>query len=169
MTVALAILPSRQNFMHDLARFNACQAKIETLGSECKSLVIDAKQVKNGGVKVADMNRVVCCVVAEVIGRSVTEPGFDTTTGHPHGKATWMMIASSFWTIPLSLACYAPTEFSAPNDESVVEHAASLEIHDECGTGLIGIAAPGGAPRSKSTMMIPIWMEQLYKANAAFG
>lgn len=46
-------------------------------------MVIDAELVEDGGVEVADVDRVFGDVVAKVIGLTVNLAAFDTAASHP--------------------------------------------------------------------------------------
>jgi hypothetical protein len=56
-----------------MTRLNACQTKIETLSTIGESFVIDAQQVKDGGMEIVHMHRILSRVETEVVGRSITD------------------------------------------------------------------------------------------------
>lgn len=60
--------------------------------------------------------------VTEFIGCAVGDAGFDTASGHEHAEAFDVVVASGGSAFALEHGC--ATEFAAPDDESVVEHAA---------------------------------------------
>ncbi|MFT7642444.1 MAG: hypothetical protein ACI9G1_004201, partial [Pirellulaceae bacterium] len=133
-----------------------------------KPLVVYAKQVQNRSMQVANMNGVIDGVVAEFIGPAVSHPRLYTTTGHPHRKAAWMMIASALGTIPFPLPGDASTKLTAPQDERLIQQPSLFEVGYQRGTGLICVATASYTPRAESAVMIPIRVKQLYEANAAF-
>lgn len=65
-------------------------AALEFIG---ETEVIDAEAMENGGVEVVDIHGVTGDVVAEVVGFTVGEAGFDAAAGEPEGEATGMVIA----------------------------------------------------------------------------
>ena len=111
-----------------------------------EALVIDAQEVQDGGMQVADVHGIGRDVVTEVVGGAVGVAGFDAASRHPHGEAAGMMVAPGFRAVPLALAGDAAAELSAPDDEGVVQQATSLEVGDERGARLVGVATARGAP-----------------------
>src|SRR5688500_16967984 len=91
-------------------------------------------------------------VVAEVIGAAVGNPRLHTAARHPHGEAARVMVASRLGAVPLALARDTASEFTAPDDQRIVEPPAALEILDERGAGLVGIAAARRAPGSEAAV-----------------
>jgi hypothetical protein len=79
-----------------------------------------------------------------------------------------MVVAAGFGAVPLALARDAAAELAAPDDEGVLEQSATFEILDERGAGLVGVATTRGAPGGEATVMIPVGMEELHEADAAF-
>ena len=67
-----------------------------------------------------------------------------------------------------ALAIDGPAEFAAPDDKGVIEQTALLEVHDEGGRRLIGVAALAGDLGGEMRMLVPAAMEELDKANAPF-
>lgn len=55
----------------DLGRFDTGESLVEALGLETETFVIDAESVEDGGVKVADMDRIAGDVIAQFIGFTV--------------------------------------------------------------------------------------------------
>lgn len=66
-------------------------ASAEAVGESC---VIDAEQVQHGGMKIVDFGFVGDGLVAEIVCGAVDGTTFDTATGHPHGEAEGVMIAT---------------------------------------------------------------------------
>ena len=59
-----------------------------------EAFVVDAEAVHHGGVEVVDLDGVLGDVVAEVVGFSVADAGFDASSGHPEGEAAGVVVAS---------------------------------------------------------------------------
>lgn len=66
------------------------------------------------------MNGIFRNIVAEIVGRSERDSGFDSSSRHPDGEAARMMIPARFGTVPLPLAGNPTTEFSSPDHEGFV-------------------------------------------------
>ncbi len=57
----------REQFLNHASGFDARQTIIQSLRFERESLVVDSKQVKDRGVEIADVHRILDNVVAEVV------------------------------------------------------------------------------------------------------
>ena len=55
--------PSGNQVLNDLGMFNTCQFLIQTEMTICKSLMVEAKQVKHRGMKISNMHRIFYDVV----------------------------------------------------------------------------------------------------------
>ena len=94
--------------------------------------VVDAKEVKHGGVEVVDLHFVFDGFVSPFVGRTVGHPGFYAAAGEPSGEAEGVVVAA----IPsLSEGCSA--EFTGPDDEGLLENAQFFQVGDESGDWLI--------------------------------
>ena len=76
--------PSGQNSFHHARLLDAGQPLVEPLVLVGEPLVVEAQQVQDGGVEVADVHRVLDDVVAEIVGLAVDRPALDAAAGHPH-------------------------------------------------------------------------------------
>ena len=119
-------------------------------------------------MEVTNLNGVFDRVVAKIICAAVGNPRFHTATGHPDRKATGMMIAASLGAFPIPLASDAASEFSAPNDQRIVEESTLLEVENERGAGLVGVTATCGEPAKETAMVVPIRVKKLDESRAAF-
>ncbi len=61
------------------------------------------------------------------------------------------------------------SEFAAPDDQRVVQHAALLEVFQQRVTGLIDVLALAGHPSGDIGMMVPVVVIDLNESHAAFG
>ena len=80
-----------------------------------------------------------------------------------------MIATPVFSVIDVALQKRRPTEFAAPDDESIVEESALLEVLYESGARLIGIAALDLELRGEIAMMVPAGVETLHKAHPALN
>src|SRR5688572_15111872 len=89
----LAPYRSNQNAIDDFGRQDAGEPLVQSLEFERELVVIEAEEMKDGGMKVADMYRIFHDVVGKVIGFAERHAGFHPAARHPHAEATRMMIA----------------------------------------------------------------------------
>ena len=84
-------------------------------------------------------------VVAEVVGLAVASmPGLMPPPASQIGEAARVMVAAVVVGGQLALAVDRAAELAAPDDQRVVEQAALLEVGDQGGGRLIGVAALAG-------------------------
>ena len=105
-----------------------------------QSFVIDSQQVQHRRVQVVEMDSTGRNVVPEFIGCSMNAASPNASTCHPHGEATWMVVASEVL-LDLSLAVTRSAEFAPPNHQRLIEHTGPFQVADQCGSRLIGLAA----------------------------
>ena len=74
---------------------------------------------------------------SEFVGGPYAHAPLDPTAGHPHGKAIGVVVPSGPFGV---LGCRLATEFSAPDDQRLVEQSASFEVRDQTGDRFVGVA-----------------------------
>lgn len=126
-------------------------------------LVFDAEEVKGGGVEVVDVEGVFCRGEAKGIGLAVGDSSFNSTTGHEHGSGLSVVVATG------ALGHGSATEFTAPDDEGVVEEAALFQILDEGGGALVDILCAGLHTADDISVVVPSAVVELDKTNATLG
>ena len=139
------------------------EACVEALEFDGEAGVVDAGEVEHGGVEVVHGDDVEDRAVAEFVGGTPCDAGFDAAAGEPHGEGIDVVVAAG------ALAHGGAAEFAAPDDERVVEHAAFLEVFDESGAGLVGIAGGFGHGFLDIAVMVPCAVVELNEADSAFG
>src|SRR5437660_1705032 len=80
-----------------------------------KLFMFEPEQIEDGGVQIVKVHAIFHCIISEVIGAAVAEARLDAATGHPHGVAVGIVIAS--------IATFddgSAAEFAAPDDECVL-------------------------------------------------
>ena len=97
------------------------QPEVAALKLKSQFRVINSQAMQDGGVQIVHMDGITCDVVAELVGFSITDTGFDTGSGHPHGEAAWMVIPPVVVLGQAPLAIDGPAEFSAPDDQGVFQ------------------------------------------------
>lgn len=70
------------------------QPEPATLVSIGEAFVVDSKLVQKRGLEIMNMDWITRDVVAQRISFTVRHATFDTTTSHPDGKASWVMVTS---------------------------------------------------------------------------
>src|SRR5262245_21339842 len=105
-----------------------CQPEVATLQFVSQASVIDAQAVQDGRIEVVDRDRIAHDVVAEIIRLADGHATFDAASRQPKSEAARMMIAAIVVRSELALRVDSTPEFPAPDDESVLEHTALLEV-----------------------------------------
>ena len=140
------------------------QAKVAALETVGQLRVIEPEQVEDRRVEIMDMDGVRAGVEAEVIGFAEGQAGFYAASGQPHGEGVRVMVAS----VVAALHHRGAAEFAAPDDERVVEQSSLFEILNKRGGGSVGFAAFGLQAIGEAAVVIPGFVEELDKADAAF-
>ena len=83
---------SAQNLFHDFSMYIG-EAVISPLITVGEAFMVDPHQVLNGRVKVMHVDGILGDVVAPIVGLTVGNAAFHTTTGQPDGKTTWMVVS----------------------------------------------------------------------------
>ena len=107
---------------------HVCQPEVSPLVPVGKLLVIDAEAMQHGRVEVVDVYWLVDHVVAEIIRFAVDNTRLHTATCHPFGVATGMVVPPVVGLRQATLAIDRSSEFSAPDHQRVIQHAALLEV-----------------------------------------
>ena len=106
--------------------------------------MVDAHEVEDRGVELAEVDRVLHDVVAEVVSLAVRDARLHAGTGHPHGKAAWVVVAAVVGLGQRALRVDRASKLAAPNHERVIEHPARLEVEQQAGTGLVSLLTLAG-------------------------
>src|SRR5206468_12261237 len=104
------------------------EAKVAALKTIRQPRVIDAAEVKHGGMQIVDVHLLVVfdIAVAQLIGAAPGDAPFDAAARHPDRKGQNVMVAAA------ALPHWRAAEFTAPEYECVVEHAALFQVLHEC-------------------------------------
>ncbi len=70
------------------------QFSIEPIDAVGEFFVVDALESQHGGVEIANVNRILYNVVGKIIRFAMDVTFLHAAAGHPHCKATRMMIAT---------------------------------------------------------------------------
>src|SRR5208282_384605 len=93
--------------------------------------MIDAEQSKHSCIEVTHVDRVLHYVVAKIVSLSEDYASFSAPACHPYGEATRMVIPSVVFFGKTALAVYGPSEFAAPQHQSVIQKPAAAQIRDQ--------------------------------------
>ncbi len=102
--------------------------------AEGQPFVIEAEQVKEGGVQVVHVHLVDGGFEAELVGFPVRHASLHSATSHPHRKSMMVMI-----TTILIFRGWGPAKFTTPDDQRVVQQSALLEVRNQGCDGLVDI------------------------------
>ena len=139
------------------------EAEVEPLVLVGKALGLNTELVEHGGVEVTDMDHVLLGIVPKFIGVPVRNPSFDSSARHPNGKAFDVVVAA------IALSHGGSSEFSAPDNEGVVEHAPLLEVLNKGGGALVDPLGDSGDGVLDSAMVIPSTVVKMNEAHASLG
>ncbi len=111
-------------FLHD-ASVHIRQTKIAPGVSVSEFLMIEAEQVKKGGVEVMDVNRIRHSFETGFVGRAVDRPTFDTASSQPHEKPIRIVVTAFFLLARIvEFDRGHPAKFTTPEDQSIFQHPA---------------------------------------------
>src|SRR6266853_652081 len=156
-----------QYIVDDMRRLDAGELLIQTLVLENKFFMVDAQLTENGGVKVADVDRVLDDVVGHLVGLAIDKSGLHAAAGHPDAETAGMMVAAIIFLGELALAINGAAKFTAPNHQRVLEQAALLEVLDEAVAALVNVLALRRKVARQVAMLVPAAMKDLHEAHAA--
>src|SRR6185437_16684934 len=129
--------------------------------------MVEAHEIKHGGVEIVNVYGVFGDVIAKIIGLAI-HAWLDPAAGHPDGETAGMMVAAIVIRAELSLAIVGTAEFAAPDHEGLVEQSALFEIGDKGCRCLVGVFTLASDLHGQVTVSIPALVIQLYEADAAF-
>jgi hypothetical protein len=85
-------------------------------------------------------------------------------TGEKHREGSIVVVAAI-----VALSHGRAAEFAAPDDESVFEQVAVLEVLDQSGDGLVGVLAVFRQRFVEAAVLVPSFMEKLNEADVALN
>lgn len=151
------------------------EAEIATGVTEGQFFVIETEEGKDGGVEIVNVDFVFSGLETEFIGGTVDITSFDPAAGQPGGEAVMIVIAAvDFSGIGSGGGQFdggGASEFTAPDDEGVVEHAALFEIFEQGADGLVALFGEFAVVHFDVVVIIPrlaCTMPDLDEADAAF-
>ena len=100
--------------------------------------------------------------VAQFVGGAIRDASFDAAAGQHEGEPFDVMVASV-----TALRHRRAAKLTAPHHQSILEHAALLEIGNQRCCGLVGLLGLDGHVAFDAAVMIPVAMVELDKTNPA--
>jgi hypothetical protein len=141
---------------------------LKTLEWKDKPFVVDAHAMKDCGIQIVHVNRLLQDVVAEVVGDAIFYTASDSTSCHPHGKAFGMMVAPVVVLGESALAIDRSSKFASPHDKCRIEQALLLEILNQGAASLVDVTALGWQIVGNVPVLVPSAMQYLDDSDAPF-
>ena len=131
-------MPSGQELFDDMS-VDIGEAEVTPGVVIRQTFMVEAQQVKDGGLKVMDVNLISGDVEAEVIGLAIGS-GLSSAACHQSGESLRVMVATRFTPEGgIGFDHGRASEFSSPDDEGFVEEPMAFEILNEGSSGLGGL------------------------------
>src|SRR5688572_16170186 len=140
---------------------NICQPISTALKFIGQLFVINSEEVKDRCLQIVDVDGVTCDVVAELIGLTIDKTALDSCSCKVDRETPWMMIAAIISFCQLALRVIGPSEFSAPDNKSIIHKSTLLQVADESRRRLIDTFRHYFNVFRKVPMLIPPLMIQL--------
>ncbi len=154
--------------MNDPGFLNAGESLVEALIAERQLFMVDAEQMKQGGMQIADMDRILCHMVSEFVRCAVLEPGFGTAAGHPDREGVFVVVAAAGFGRFVALEHGGPSEFAGANHEGLGKQTARFQVAEQRSEGLVDrFAQPAQSPMH-SAVGVPVPVENFNKADTGF-
>src|SRR5258708_1676546 len=121
---------SCQNLSHHARRPYGGQFLVQALKGVIQFSMVEAQQIKHGRVQVADLDCILHDLVSHLVGLAMCHPALNPAARQPNRERAWIMVSAHilhFLTISV-FAHRSPAEFSAPDDERVLQHAPFFQI-----------------------------------------
>lgn len=116
---------------------NIGQSEVSALKRKDQSFVINSHQVHQRGVKIVDLHAVFNNVHAVVIGLAILHASIDSGAGQPDRETVAVVISTVALSSQVALRIHRATEFTAPDNQRVIQHASRFQIVEECGGRLV--------------------------------
>ena len=129
------------NIPDDMRFLYASQFLVKALKGKDEFLMIHPKEVKHGGMKIPNVDRVFYHVIAEVIRFAIVHASLDSPACEPTRETTRVMVATIVFPGYVSLPVNGASEFAHEDDQRIIEQSAQLEVLEKGGGGLIDVLA----------------------------
>src|SRR5262245_18263770 len=112
-----AAVTSGKQLLDHLRWFDTCQPLVQALIFHAEPLVVEAEQVQDGRVEIADVDWILDNVVYEVLGLAVDGAGPRAAARHAHREATRMVVAAVIRLAQPTLRVNGPAKLAAPDHQ----------------------------------------------------
>lgn len=85
---------SGEQFLDNVVLLHAGEAEVQPVVAEDKVAVINAQQVKDGGLDIVDVDGILDDMEAQFIGSPQGLPRLDAPASEPHGEGLGVMVSS---------------------------------------------------------------------------
>jgi hypothetical protein len=119
------------------------ESKIPSRVSKHQLLMIESEEVENGCVKVMHVHGVLYGAESESICLAIGQPSSDSASRHPHREAVVIVVSAvDFSGVGAGQGEFdhgGPAEFSAKEDQRILEHAALFEVGEKRTERLVAV------------------------------
>src|SRR5439155_25683064 len=162
---------SREKLAHHAAVY-VRQSKVAPLIAIRQPRVVHAEEVKDRGVQVVHVHRVLGDAVAQVVGRSDGRAATDAAAREPPGEGAGVVVAPEELRPFALLVHRRAAELASPDDERRIDEPPSLQVADQRRDRLVALAALLLQPVDdvvvlRRAVAVPTAQEELDEAHAA--
>src|SRR6266536_2389328 len=144
-----------QNLAYDATGFSVGDAFLLAVVLVNEFGVVDAEKVEERGVIIVRADRIADGFVPEFVGLAVCHPALDPAARKPGAEPLAVVIAPGFLGGPVVFGDGQPADLAAPMDDRRIEQAARLQVLDERGGRLIGLAAAVNEVALDALVVVP--------------
>ena len=141
--------------LHHAARFAVGEALALPVLMVGQARVVEAEEMHQRGVVIVRAHRIDDRLVTELVRPAVGHAALEPAAGHPTGEALAVVVAAGLLGRAVVLGHRQAPNLAAPMDDGRVEQAARLEVLDQGGGGLVGLAAAGGEVGLEALVVVP--------------
>src|SRR5437764_1500242 len=123
--------------MDRLGPFDPDELLVQAAVEVAQSVGVEAELMQDRSMEPLDMEPVRDGGAAELVGLADAGAPLDAAAGQPHREAVRVVISAGAL---LELGGGLAAELAPPDDQGLVEQAAALEVLDQPGDGLVGVA-----------------------------
>ena len=118
-----------------------------------KPVGVEAELLQDRRMQVFDVEAVFDGVAPQVVGLADAGSSLDSAAGHPHREAISVVIT------PGALGVFSgglAAKLASPNDQGLVKQARRLQVFEQAGDRLVGVAGVLGVVLHQVGMSIPV-------------
>ena len=166
MRLKLNLTASDQNVVDDSRRFDSRQSTIQPLMLHRETPSVNPDAMEHRRVQIPNVDNVLNRVVTKFVGRSVRDSALDSSAGHPHRETFDVVIPPG---AALALKHRRAAEFSAPDNQRVIEHASLFEVGQQRPCRTVGQFAARIHVLNQAAVVIPASMVEMNKPHASLS